>query len=126
MWNIVMTKYVLIIAAVFFSVLTAGAFPPPQPTPVNNVMPIQSGYPVHNQTYNKIIIQSGNNTYVTISPKYPKQSYIYKDFAGQQRYPHRNYNVPSYCMHERYIYNDNFNPFCGRYRQFGNGMYIDF
>ena len=161
MWNNNMKKYILIIAIVFlsFSQLAGEAFPPPQPTQVNYVMPVHtgaansgvnygvgvnshpggvnnhpggpsnhhSGHPGHPQAYNQIIIQSGNNVYTTTSPRYPSQSYVYKDFGGQQKYPNRNYYIPSYCMHDNYIYYGNgYNPFCSQYRRYGNGMYINF
>ena len=126
-----MKKQIFVIFSTIFLTLifqlTAMAFPPPQPTPVNYVMPIPNPNPVQNRTYNNIIIQSGNNTYVTTSPVHPKQSYAYKNFGTTQRYLNRNYYIPSYCMHDRYNYYQNgYNPFCGRYRQFGSGVYINF
>ncbi len=146
-----MKKYILIILIVFLSVsqLAVEAFPPPQPTQVNYIMPVPTvtggginngtnshhcdinthhgGHSGHPQAYNQIIIQSGNTVYTTTSPRYPKQSYVYKDFAGQPKYPNRNYYIPSYCMHDNYIYYGNgYNPFCSQYRRYGNGMYINF
>ena len=124
-----MKKYVLIIAILFISALqlTAEADSTAQPAQVYYAMPTPKQPPVHNQTYNRIIIQSGNNTYITTSPRYPKQSYAYKDFETHQRYPHRNHYIPSYCMHDSYIYYGNgYNPFCSQYRRYGNGMYINF
>lgn len=125
-----MKKYIFVVFVIFMSLviqLTAGAFPPPQPTAVNYVMPVPGVNSMQNKTYNRIIIQSGNNTYITTSPVHPRQSYTYKDFAAPQRYPNRNYYVPSYCMHDSYVYYGNgYNPFCSQYRRYGNGMYINF
>jgi hypothetical protein len=79
------------------------------------------------QPVNRVIINTGNNEFVTPPPPPPpRHKYRYRDFAGDKRYPNRSYYVPSYCMPGTVFYQDAFNPFCNHYRPYGSNMYMSY